>query len=160
MTSDILINKLKETNIPYCNFDKSPPSPAGNYGAIKIHKDLAYISGQMPFTGIGILYPSHQELTNHIDINEIGYKASQIAVFNAFLQLVKNKSISEVKSIVKVEGFFRHIEGTNLPKMLDGASDLITNIFPDNEFHARTVYGVTSLPYNAFVELSIIAEIE
>ena len=150
-------NTLQKFKLPNHCFEELPPSPAGNSVSVKVHNNLAYISGQMPFIGKGKLYPSQKEFEK--DKIRIGYIASHIAMMNAFLQLADHKLITHINGIIKIEGVYTSIESENLPKILDGASNLIANIFPTNINHARTVYGVDKLPYGAIVELSVIAEI-
>ena len=54
-------NVLQKFKIPYCNFEELPPLPIGNYVAVKVHKNLAYISGQFPFIDKEKLYPYKNE---------------------------------------------------------------------------------------------------
>ena len=151
-------NTLQKFRLPNHCFEELPPSPAGNYVSVKVHNNLAFISGQMPFIGKGKLYPSQNEFEN--DEIRIGYIASHIAMMNALLQLADHKLITHINGIIKIEGVYNtSVNSVNLPKILDGASNLIANIFPNNINHARTVYGVNKLPYDAIVELSVIAEI-
>ena len=149
---------LEKIKLPYCNIEELPPIPIGNYVAVRVHNNLAYISGQMPFIGQRKLYPSQKDFKNEPAEIKIGYTASQIAMMNTLLHLANNKIITSVNGIIKIEGYFARSNSFYLPKMLDGASDLVTNIFPYMS-HARTVCGVDKLPFDAIVELSVIAEV-
>lgn len=150
-----LAEAIKKMSLPYFKFSELPTQPAGGYSSVVINNDLAYISGQMPFFGKDKLYPYNEDFFSE----EIGYTASKLAMINVFMQLTNSKQITDVSSIIKIEGFFAVNYGFDLPKMLDGASDLVHNLLRTTS-HSRAVYGVNSLPYNAIVELSVIAKVK
>lgn len=157
MDKDNLRKKLANENIEGFDVALLPPKPAGNYVAVKKIGNLAYVSGQMSITSSGNVLTG----INESNMIAFGYKAARIAMANTFKQLLYNKDIEEVISIIRVDGFFNTEKGNDLPKMLNGASDLISNILGEkNDTHARTVFGVSDIPYNAFLEIVVIAEIK
>ena len=155
MDKNSLSQKLENQNIEGFDILVSPPAPAGNYVAVKIVNKLAYVSGQMPILSSGVALTK-----NESDTIEFGYMASKLAMANALKQLIYCTDIEEICCIVRIDGYFNNRKGNDLAKMLDGASDLISNILGKDGAHARTVFGVDSIPYNAFVEIVVIAEIK
>ncbi|WP_196885431.1 RidA family protein [Aureivirga sp. CE67] len=152
-----LYTKLKNIKIENFDIDEDPPKPAGNYVSVKRVGDLAYISGQMPMTKNNNLL---QRKINETTL-EYGYRVSKLTMANVLKQLVYSEEINEVKSIVRIDGFFLHKNGSQLPKMLNGASDLVTEIFEgENKKHARTVSGSLAIPYDACLMLVVIVEIK
>jgi len=155
MKKESIRQKLENENIDGFDISVAPPKPAGNYIAVKKIGNLAYISGQMSVLSSGVVLTGNESTT--IDF---GYKASKIAMVNALKQLLYCNDIEEIQSIVRIDGYFNNKKGNDLAKMLDGASDLIANIFgKENGLHARTVFGVHSVPYDAFLEIVVIAEV-
>jgi enamine deaminase RidA (YjgF/YER057c/UK114 family) len=60
-----------------------------------------------------------------------------------------------------MQGFVRSSpQFINQPKVLDGASDLLVELFGNNGHHARTATGVNQLPFGACVQLDIILQIK
>ena len=156
MNKKNLHKKLAFENIEGFDVSIPPPKPAGNYVAVKKVGDLAYVSGQMSILSSGIILTNKEDNTL-----KFGYKAAEIAMANVLKQLLYSKEVEEILSIVRVDGYFNTKEKNSLPKMLDGASDLILTIFGDKKgTHTRTVFGVNSIPYNAFLEVVVIAEIK
>ena len=155
MNKNDLSQKLKNQNIEDFDILVAPPAPVGNYVAVKKVGNLAYISGQMPIASSGTVLTK-----NESDSVNFGYAASKLAMANILKQLIYCTDIEEVYSIVRVDGYFNNKKGNDLAKMLDGASDLISNILGKEGTHARTVFSVHSLPYDAFLEIVVIAEIK
>ena len=156
MDKNNLRQKLENQNIEGFDVSITPPKSAGNYIAVKRVGDLGYVSGQMSVLSSGVVLRSGED--NAINF---GYKAAKIAMANALKQLIYSKNVQEVLSIVRVDGYFNNQKGNDLAKMLDGASDLVSSIMGEEKgVHARTVFGVHSVPYNAFVEIVVIAEVK
>ena len=155
MNKNTLRKKLTNEQINSFDISVSPPVPVGNYIAVKKVGNLAYVSGQMPIISSGVVLTESE--SDHI---EFGYIAAKLAMANALKQLLYCEDIEELHSIVRIDGYFNNKKGNDLAKMLDGASDLISNILGKDGTHARTVFGVDSIPYNAFVEIVVIAEIK
>ena len=69
-------------------------------------------------------------------------------------------SLDAVKSIVSVNGYVNAVPGfSDSPKVINGASDLLVEIFADAGRHVRAAIGVSALPRNALVELQMTVEI-
>lgn len=70
-------------------------------------------------------------------------------------------SLDRIRRIVKLSVFVSSAEGfTDQPKVANGASDLLVDLFGDSGRHARTAIGVSELPLGAPVEVELTAEIE
>ncbi|MCY9697143.1 RidA family protein [Paenibacillus alginolyticus] len=147
--------KLEELNILL----DSPPKPSGNYVPYTILPPLIYLSGVTPKVGGVLQYKGKvgQELSK-----EEGYQAARQCMIN---QLSTLKSVlgdlSRVTGIVKMEGFI-HVDPQfcDLPYVLNGASDLLVEVFGDKGLHARSAIGVASLPGGAAVEVELIVSYE
>lgn len=92
---------------------------------------------------------------------EDGYAAarccaiSQLAVLASLLG-----SLDKVKNIVTVNGYVNAVAGfADSPRVINGASDLLVEIFGDAGRHVRAAIGVSALPRNALVELQMTAEV-
>jgi enamine deaminase RidA (YjgF/YER057c/UK114 family) len=93
---------------------------------------------------------------------EQDYEAARITAIN-HLSVIKNElgSLNKVKRIVKVFGMVNCTEDfKDQPKVINGYSDLMVEIFGDNGKHARSAGGMYSLPFNMAVEIEVIVEIK
>ena len=134
------------------------PEPVGNYLATLSTGNLLFISGQIPIWNGELLYKGSlgKELTT-----EQGQSAAQICALNLLSQIEKVLGQRKLKTFIKIEGYINACESfTDHAEVLNGASDLLFNIFGDKSAHTRTVVGCTSLPLNASVEISAIVELE
>jgi enamine deaminase RidA (YjgF/YER057c/UK114 family) len=147
--------KLKEKGIVLI----PPSSPVANYvNAVRVG-NLLYLAGKGP------LKADNTYITGKIgkDLTiEQGYEAARITAIN-HLSVIKNElgSLNQVKRIVKVLGMVNCAEDfKDQPKVINGYSDLMVEIFGDNGKHARSAVGMYSLPFNMAVEIEVIVEIK
>lgn len=148
--------RLKELRIL---LPKKPPSPIGAFCNVKLHGDLAYVSGQGPVTEDGNVLQG--KLGQEINA-EIGRKHARLAAINMLAALKEEfGTLDVVSGVVKMLGlvnstpnFDRH------PYVIDGASTLLAEVFGLNSLHARSAFGVASLPNQISVELEGIFSIE
>ncbi|MCY9661398.1 RidA family protein [Paenibacillus chondroitinus] len=143
--------KLEELNILL----DSPPKPSGNYLPYTMVPPLIYLSGVTPKVG-GVL--QYKGKVGHELSKEEGYQAARQCVIN---QLSTLKAVlgdlNRVTSIIKMEGFIHAEAGfQDLPFVLNGASDLLVEVFGDKGLHARSAIGVAALPGGAAVEVELI----
>lgn len=105
------------------------PAPKGNYIGAKWVDNIAFSCGQGPFatTKRGMV---GKELTT-----EEGYKAAQEAGLNCLAQLKKQLgSLDRIKQVLQVVGFVNSAEGfMDQPKVMNGFTDLLVNLFGDPE---------------------------
>ena len=145
---------LKKININIPN----PPKPVGNYAAFSKYEKLIFISGQLPITTDGKIITG--KIMKEVSLEE-AYKAAQISILNALGQLKNacNGDLNKVKSCVRISGYVNCLDNfLDHAKVINGASDLIAKIFPEN-LHSRIAIGCNSLPLNSCVEIESIFEI-
>ena len=94
--------------------------------------------------------------------SEQGYQAARLCGINIVAQLkAALGELDRVKRIVKLTGFVNAVpEFTEQPQVVNGASDLLAEIFGDKGRHARSAVGVGSLPRGVACEVEAIVEIE
>lgn len=121
--------------------------------------NLLFISGQLPSHGGKIL------ISGKVDqevILEHARDAARLCAINA-LAAVKDHlgSLEKVQRIVRLDVFVNSAPGfTEQPKVANGASQILHEIFGPAGRHARIAVGVSELPLNAAVELAMIVEIK
>ena len=133
--------------------------PVGSYVAIKIINKLLYISGQISIDENGKLIKGKvgKDLTT-----DEAYKAAQRCALSIIAQAKKacSNDLSKIKSCIKLTGF---VNSTNdfieQPKVINGASDLIKNVFGEIGSHTRAAVSCNSLPLGVAVEVDAIFEI-
>lgn len=147
--------KLKEKGIVLT----TPSQPIANYvNAVRVG-NLLYLAGKGPAQpdGTNITGKVGKDLTV-----EQGYQAARLVGIN-HLSVLKAElgSLNKVKRIVKVLGMV-NCENTfgDHPKVINGYSDLMVEVFGDKGKHARSAVGMGSLPSNIAVEVEVIVEIE
>lgn len=136
-----------------------PSSPIANYvNAVRVG-NLLYLSGKGPSR------PDGSNVTGKVgkDLNlEQGYQAARLVGIN-HLSVLKAElgNLRKVKRIVKVLGMVNCENSfTDHPKVINGYSDLMVEVFGDKGKHARSAVGMGSLPNNISVEVEVIVEVE
>ena len=149
-----------ETNLKKKGIVLIPPSsPVANYvNAVRVG-NLLFLAGKGPQKA------DNTYITGKVgkDLTiEQGYEAARITAVN-HLSVLKNElgSLNKVKRIVKVLGMVNCTEDfRDQPKVINGYSDLMVEIFGDKGKHARSAVGMYALPFNMAVEIEVIVEIE
>jgi enamine deaminase RidA (YjgF/YER057c/UK114 family) len=136
----------------------SPPAPAGSYVPVVIAGNLAFVAGQIPLETGQVKFRG--KVGKDLPI-ETGQEAARLCTVNALAQLkVALGSLDRIKRIVKVTGFVNcEPSFADHPKVVNGASDLLVQIFGEKGKHARAAVGVGSLPLQSAVEVEFIVEI-
>lgn len=115
-----------------------------------------YTSGQLPFVNGALA------ATGKVGTEVSAEQAKDLArscALNALAAIHALVGIDAVVRVVKVVGFVASAEGfTGQPGVLNGASELLGEIFGDAGAHARSAVGVAELPMNAPVEVELIVE--
>ena len=148
-------NKIKELGIAL----PSAPDPVGSYVATKIIGNLLYISGQISIDDKGNLIKG--KLGKELN-TDAGYSAAKRCALSIIAQAKKacNNDLSKIKSCVKLTGFVNSIDSfTDQPKVINGASDVIANVFGDVGAHTRAAISTNSLPLGVAVEVDAIFEL-
>ena len=134
------------------------PDPVGSYVASKIVGNFIYISGQVSFNTDGNLIKG--KVGKELSLEQ-GQEAAKFCALNILAQLKKKcGTLDKVKGCVKLTGYVNSTDSfEDQPKIINGASDLISNIFGDEGKHARAAISVNSLPLGAAVEVDGIFEL-
>lgn len=137
----------------------APPRPAGNYVGWAQVESLLFVGGNvgrlngqpLKYTGkVGaeVTLPQAYEMARHCALNHL-------AAIKAALG-----DLDRVERIVKVLGYVNVAPGfTDMPKVVNGESDLLVELWGDRGRHARAAVGVASLSREAPVETEVIVQI-
>jgi enamine deaminase RidA (YjgF/YER057c/UK114 family) len=138
-----------------------PPAgkPVANYVNAVRTGNLVFLSGKGPLqaNGVNITGKVGADLTI-----EQGYAAARLCGINQLAALkAEIGNLNKVKRIVKVLGLVNcPNDFTDQPKVINGYSDLMVEVFGDKGKHARSAVGTNSLPSNIAVEVEMIVEVE
>jgi enamine deaminase RidA (YjgF/YER057c/UK114 family) len=131
-----------------------PAAPVASYVPVVIAGGLAHVSGQLPFID-GALVTGR--LGEDVDL-DLGARAARACGLMILAQLnAALGSLDRIERVVKL-GAFVNSAGTftDQPKVANGASDLMAEVFGDAGKHARSAVGVPVLPLGAAVEVDAI----
>lgn len=137
----------------------SAPPAVGNYVPVLRTGNLVVTSGQLPFVGKQIAFEGHIGAQIH---EEQGKDAARLCAINALAQIKACVgSLERVKRIVRIEGYVNSAPGfVGQPQVLNAASEFFVQVLGDAGRHTRIALGVSELPLNAAVELSVWAEVK
>ncbi len=133
--------------------------PIGNYVPAVRSGDLVFLSGTGPILPDGTVVTGR--LGDNISI-EAGYAAARLTAIQ-HLAMLKTSigSLNKVKRIVRVFGMVNSDPSfTEQPKVINGYSDLMVEVFGEKGKHARSAVGMASLPMGIPVEIEAIVEVE
>jgi enamine deaminase RidA (YjgF/YER057c/UK114 family) len=132
-------------------------APLASYVPAVRTGNLVYTSGQLPIEGGKLARTG--KVGAEISPEE-GKALARICALNALAAVGSVVGIDAVTRVVKVVGFVASAPGFNgQPSVVNGASDLLTEVFGDNGAHARSAVGVSELPLDAPVEVELIVEV-
>lgn len=136
-------------------------APVGSYTPALRVGDLVYTSGQLPAVdGELRLRGKVSEGAEGIVSPEEANGAARQCALNALAAIDAVVGIDAIVQVVKVTGFVASAPGfTGQPGVLNGASDLLGEIFGDQGVHARSAVGVAELPLGAPVEVELIVQV-
>jgi enamine deaminase RidA (YjgF/YER057c/UK114 family) len=135
------------------------PKPVAAYIPAKQTGKLVFTAGQLPMVNGELI--SKGLLGQDVEIDEAN-KAARICTLNA-LAAIKGVigDLDRIKQIVRVVGYVASIPTfTQQPAVVNGASELLLEIFGENGKHARSAVGMAVLPLNASVEIELTVEVE
>ena len=135
-----------------------PPKPVANYVPAVRAGELVFLSGVIPSRDGKLLYVG--KLGRELSVEQ-GYDAAKATVLNA-LAILRGEigTLDNLKRIVRLVGHVASAEGfVQHPAVINGASDLLVQIFGDAGRHARVALGAAELPMNAPVELELIVQV-
>jgi enamine deaminase RidA (YjgF/YER057c/UK114 family) len=138
----------------------TPATPAANYVPFVQTGALVFTAGQVTFNAAGKL-EYIGKLGRDLGIDE-GYQAARLCAINvlAAVRAACGGDLDRVVRCVKVVGFVNSTaDFTDHPKVINGASDLIVQVFGDKGKHARSAIGMGSLPLGVATEVEAVFEI-
>ncbi len=143
------IKRLRELQI-----DLPPaPKPVGSYTPVVIHGSLAFLSGQVSRLPDGKMFEG--KVGKDISLIE-AQQAARVAALNAVSLIENAVGWDRFDRVLRLVGYVQVDPSfTEIPQVINGASDLLKEIFGDAGIHARSSVGVASLPMNAAVEIEL-----
>ena len=135
------------------------PKPVAAYIPAKQSGKLVFTAGQLPMVNGELI--SKGLLGQDVEIDEAN-KAARICTLNA-LAAIKGVigDLDRIKQIVRVVGYVSSVPTfTQQPAVVNGASELLLEIFGEAGKHARSAVGMAVLPLNACVEIELTVEVE
>ena len=138
----------------------TPVAPVANYVPWVVVGKMLYMSGQLPLkdgklTHDGIYF-------GDLTVEQRVFAARQCAInLIAQMRVATGGDLTQIRRIVKLIGFVSsHETFKDHPKVVNGASDLMVEVFGKKGCHARSSVGVSSLPLGSAVEVEAIVELE
>jgi enamine deaminase RidA (YjgF/YER057c/UK114 family) len=138
----------------------TPAKPVANYVPWARTGNLVFISGQGAVVDGNIQFAG--KLGDTVSIED-GIKSARLTCINVLAQLREacGGDLDRVKRVVKLLGFVNASpDFVEHPKIINGASDLMVEVFGEKGRHARSAVASPSLPFNLSVEVEAIVEIE
>jgi enamine deaminase RidA (YjgF/YER057c/UK114 family) len=134
-----------------------PPAAGGNYVPAKTLGNIVFLAGVISTDSSGII-------SGTVGINrtvEQGYAAARSCALTQLAVLQRHLgSLDRVKSVISVNGYVNAVPGfEDSPRVINGASDLLVEVFGEAGRHVRAALGVSALPRHALVELQMSVEI-
>lgn len=133
-------------------------APVANYAMGIVDGRLLYISGQLPMADGNLAYKG--KLGKDCSIED-GYAAARLCALNC-MGIIKAMAgnLDYVEKIIKITGFVNSTEDfTDQPKVVNGASDILKQVFGELGIHARSAVGAASLPLGACCEVEMIVRL-
>ena len=120
--------------------------------------NLVMTSGQLPFQNGQLAFAG--KVGGNVTAEE-GYECARICAINAIAQLkAAIGDLDRIVQIVRLEGNLHSAPGfQGQPQVLNGASELLNEVFGDRGRHTRTALGINEMPLDAPVQLSVFAEV-
>jgi enamine deaminase RidA (YjgF/YER057c/UK114 family) len=135
------------------------PKPVAAYIPAKKTGNVIFTAGQLPMVNGELI--SKGLLGQDVEIEQ-AYKAARICTLNA-LAAIKGLigDLDQIQQIVRVVGYVASVPTfTQQPAVVNGASELLLEIFGENGKHARSAVGMAVLPMNASVEIELTVEVK
>lgn len=148
--------KLKDLGIEL----PTPPAPVASYVPTVRTGNLVFVSGQVTLGPKGLEYVG---IVGKDFTTAEGQAAARLCAVNVIAQLkaALDGDLDRVTRCVKVTGFVNAVPGfSEHPEVINGASNLIGEVFGEAGRHARAAVGAGSLPRNVAVEVEAIFEVE
>ena len=135
-------------------------APVANYVGHVVSGNTVFVSGQVTIENGQLQYIG--KLGDSVSLDD-GYKAARLCAINIIAQLKAacGGDLDRVKRVVRLGGFVNSTpDFKDQPKVINGASDLMVEVFGDKGKHSRAAVSAGALPSGVAVEVDCIAEIE
>jgi len=135
------------------------PPPAANYVPYMQEGSLVFVAGQVPRAADGSL-PYRGKVGRELSEDE-GYQAARLCALNCLAQVkAALGSLDRVKQVVRIGGVVNSTEEfVNHPEVINGASDVVVEVFGERGRHARAAIGCSALPRGVAVEVEMIVAV-
>ncbi|WP_035287208.1 RidA family protein [Actinokineospora spheciospongiae] len=131
--------------------------PAGSYVPAVRTGSLVFTAGQIPLVDGAVAATG--KVGAEVSPEE-AQRLARICALNALAAVDDLVGIDEVVRVVRIVGFVASAEGfTGQPAVVNGASDLFTEVFGEQGRHARSAVGVAELPLGVPVEVELVVEV-
>ena len=133
------------------------PAPGGNYLSSKLVGNIMHLAGVISTNAAGVM-------TGTVGLDRSvadGYNAARACVLTQMAVLARDLgSLDEIAEIISVNGYVNAVSGfEDSPAVINGASDLLLQLFGVSGKHVRAAVGVNALPRNAIVEIQMTVRI-
>jgi enamine deaminase RidA (YjgF/YER057c/UK114 family) len=138
------------------------PRPQGWYVPVARTGNLVFVSGQLPMREGRVAFTGRVTGEGEGGVSlEVAREAARLCLLNILAALEGNGvPLASVSRVVKLTGFVQSDDGFHdQPKVLNAASELLTDIFGEAGRHARAAVGVNALPLDACVEIEAVFEV-
>jgi enamine deaminase RidA (YjgF/YER057c/UK114 family) len=135
------------------------PQPAANYVGAVLSGHLLFVAGHGPIRDGNIAYAG--KVGKDLSVEQ-GYEAARLVALNCLASAkAALGDLDRIKRVVKLLGMVNCTEDFgDQPKVINGASDLLVQLFGDAGRHARSAVGMQALPFGIAVEIEMILEVE
>ena len=133
-------------------------APAGTYVPYILEKNQLWISGQVPFWNGKVKYRG--KVCSEVSMDD-AVMSARICGLNILAQIKKAlEDLNRVERVIKLNGFVNSASDfTDHPKVINGASDLMVDVFGEFGRHTRVATGASSLPLNSTTEVDALISI-
>lgn len=135
-------------------------APVANYVAYVVSGNVVHVAGQLPVENGELKYAG--AVGGEVSV-EAGAAAARLCALNVIAQVKAacGGDLDRVARVLKLNGFVNAPAGfTDQPRVVNGASDLMVDVFGEAGRHARSAIGMGSLPFDASVEIDAMVEID
>ena len=132
--------------------------PAGSYVPYVLEKNLLWISGQVPFWNGKVKYRG--KVSSEVSMDD-AIMAARLCGLNILAQIkTALGDLNRVEQIIKLSGFVNSSSDfTDHPIVINGASDLMVDVFGELGSHTRVAVGASSLPLNSTTEVDALVRV-
>ncbi|MDX1679556.1 MAG: RidA family protein [Akkermansiaceae bacterium] len=153
--SDSIVEKMTSLGLSL----PEVPAPVAAYVNCVRSGNLLHLSGGLPIKADGSMITG--KVPTDVSLEE-AQEAARLCILNR-LAVVKDEigSLDKVKQIVAITGFVNsEPDFPGHPQVINGASELLVEVFGDKGKHSRTALGAAALPLNVAVEINMVIEVE